>query len=403
MKIVLTPAQQDIVRDNHRYRVICCGRRFGKTTIAVLEMIGKAVSANDLNVLYVAPTFQQARDIAWTLLKKIASPVIIKANETQLELLVKTKDGGQSRIFLRGWESIETARGMKLDFLILDEISSYRYFAENWEEVLRACLTDSQAPVMFISTPKGFNHFYDLYQKELKDKDYKSFHFTSYDNPFLIKDELDKAKQEIPEDRFAQEYLADFRKTEGLVYKEFNRQFHIRENTDGRFKEIISGVDFGYTNPSGILKIGIDYDNYFWVLEEFYKTKQTTEGLGQILKDFEPNVVYPDPAEPDRIETLRQMGFNCREVSKDVDAGIDYVRELLLQGRIRISKNCPNLIREFETYCYEDGKEKPIKEFDHLLDALKYALYSHRPVNDDFGDLMGIRENRQERMSNELL
>jgi hypothetical protein len=64
---------------------------------------------------------------------------------------------------------------------------------------------------LFISSPKGFNHFYDLYNLEAKDKDYKSFHFTSYDNPFIPRDEIDKASKELTEDRFAQEYLADFR------------------------------------------------------------------------------------------------------------------------------------------------------------------------------------------------
>src|SRR3990167_7035651 len=113
-------------------------------------------------------------------------------------------------------------RGKKNDFIIPDEVASYRNFWTGWKEVLRPTLTDTQGEGLFLSTPKGYNHFYDLCNLELIDTDYKSFHYTTYDNPHIPVDEIEKAKKELTEDRFAQEYLADFRKTQGLVYKEFD-------------------------------------------------------------------------------------------------------------------------------------------------------------------------------------
>ena len=346
-------------------------------------MIAMAISKKGLLIAYIALTYQQARDIAWAMLKSIGNPSIKTINESRLEVIIKTQDGGTSTISLRGWESIETMRGMKVDFFILDEVSSYRNFWENWQEVLRPTLTDTKGSALFISTPKGYNHFYELAQLELTDKDYKSFHFTSYDNPYLPVEELDKAKSEMTEDRFAQEYMADFRKTEGLVYKEFNRDFHLVDKCEEIWKAIICGVDFGYTNPAAIIKIGLDRDNNYWIMEEFYKVKQTTEELIDRIKSYAPNMVYPDPAEPDRIEMIRKAGFNCREVSKDIKAGIDNVREMFKQNRIKIHKSCVNLIRELEVYSYPDegNKEIPIKENDHLVDALRYAIYSYQPMN----------------------
>jgi PBSX family phage terminase large subunit len=237
---------------------------------------------------------------------------------------------------------------------------------------------------MFISTPKGFNHFYDLFNT--KDEDYQSFHFTSYDNPFIPKEEIDKAGKEIPEDRFAQEYLADFRKTEGLVYKEFSRERHLSTDEPRSVSDIILGIDFGYTNPSCILPVKIDGDNHFWILEEFYKTHQTTEQIAEQARLYKATKVYADPAEPDRIAILTKAGLNCREVSKDIVAGVDRVRELFKQNRIHISPDCHNLIHELETYRYPEKKpdqneqEKPVKENDHALDALRYALYTFSPI-----------------------
>ena len=383
---------QDIVAsDTHRFRVLCCGRRWGKTTLAVEEIKGLALSKN-ARIAYIAPTFQQARDIAWQMLIKELKPITKKINESRLELEVVNLKGGTSTIALRGWEAIETLRGQFFDFIVIDEVASMRNFNVYWQEVVRPTLTDTKGQVMFISTPKGFNHFYDLFNT--KDEDYKSFHFTSYDNPFIPKEEIDKAGKEIPEDRFAQEYLADFRKTEGLVYKEFDRSRHItgEEETGRTYTDTILGIDFGYTNPSSIIPIKIDSDNHYWILEEFYKTHQTTEQIAEQAKLYKPTKVYADPAEPDRIEILRKSGLNCREVSKDIVAGVDRVRELFKQNRIHISPDCKNLIHELETYRYPDKKpdqneqEKPVKENDHALDALRYALYMIEPIQEEVSD-----------------
>jgi len=324
------------------------------------------------------------------MLIKELKPITKKVNESRLELEVVNLKGGTSSIQLRGWEAIETLRGQLFDFIVIDEVASMRNFNVYFQEVVRPTLTDRKGQVMFISTPKGFNHFYDLFNT--KDEDYKSFHFTSYDNPFIPKEEIDKAGKEIPEDRFAQEYLADFRKTEGLVYKEFDRTRHVSTTNPVSVSDTILGIDFGYTNPSSIIPIKIDSDNHYWILEEFYKTGQTTEQIAEQAKLYKPTKVYADPAEPDRIEILRKFGLNTRDVSKDIVAGVDRVRELFKQGRIHISPDCKNLIHELETYRYPDKKpdqneqEKPIKENDHALDALRYALYMTEPESQEAPD-----------------
>ncbi len=383
--MILHPAQRQIAQDRHRFRVVNCGRRTGKTTLAILEMVGKAVYKDDTRICYIAPTYQQARDIAWQELKKIALPAAVDVNESRLEIRLKTTDGGSSTISLRGWESIDTLRGQRFDFLVIDEIASMRNWDVNWEEVIRPTLTDKKGEVLFISTPKGFNHFYDLYNKQDEDSDYKSFHFTTYDNPYIPPEEIAKAQAEMTEDRFAQEYLADFRKTEGLVYKEFDRTRHVFDEAVWNTAERLVSIDWGYTNPSAVYLIERDGDSHYWITQEYYKTQKTTDDIVEYAASLRGNKYYPDPAEPDRIEMLKRKKLNVMEVSKDIEAGIDAVRELFKADRLHIHKSCVNLISELEIYSYPKKKpdnnepELPIKENDHALDSIRYALFMQQP------------------------
>jgi PBSX family phage terminase large subunit len=384
--MILHKTQKIVAVDTHRFRVVNCGRRWGKTTLAILEMVAKGVFKDNARICYIAPTYQQARDIAWSELKKICLPIHESINESRLEIVIQTKNGKTSTIMLRGWESIETLRGQKFDFIVIDEIASMRNFWLNWQEVIRPTLTDNKGHVLFISTPKGFNHFYDLYNFD--DEDYKAFHFTTYDNPHLPVEEIDKAKKELPEDRFAQEYMADFRKSEGLVYKEFNRDLHIFEeekNKEGC--EYIAGIDFGFTNPCAVIHILVDSDANYWVTEEWYKTQRTEEQIGEYVKTCGFNDVYPDPESPSAIEVLNSKGINVVEIVKGKDSiksGINTVRALFKANRLHIHKSCSNLISELETYSYPERKpnqnepENPVKENDHALDALRYVLDNHQ-------------------------
>ena len=386
--MILTPAQSIIAKDSHRFRVINAGRRFGKSTLVAWEMFAYAVNNKDARVPYYAPTRDDARDIMWGMLKKVCEPLILSVNEGRLEITIQNKHGGESQMLLYGWEAVQERGkgvGVKNNHIFLDEVSKYKNFWIGWQEILRPTLTDLRGGATFISTPNGFNHFYDLYGMEAKDEDYKSFHFTSYDNPYLPVEELEKAKKELPEDRFHQEYMADFRKQEGLVYKEFSRDKHLFD-TAPTLVERIAGIDFGFTNPTAVLDIGRDADNNYYVMSEWYKTGRTEEQIADYVKSCNFNKVYPDPESPSAIDLLNKKGIYVVEVIKNKDSiknGIDRIRTLFKTQKLHIHRSCVNLIAELETYSYpekrpnQNEQENPIKENDHALDALRYALSTH--------------------------
>lgn len=374
----LHQSQAIIALDRRRFRVLCCGRRWGKTTLAIDQIKGRAAIPNS-RIAYIAPTYQQARDIAWDQLKTDCREVAKTINESRLE--IKLVNG--SWIALRGWESIETLRGQKFDLIVLDEVAMMRDFWSKWQEIIRPTLTDNRGEGIFISTPKGFNHFYDLFNLQEKDSDFKSFHFTTFDNPYIPKDEIEKAKKELTEDRFAQEYLADFRKTEGLVYKEFDRSRHLFDKEPVVVTKVFGGVDFGFTNPAAVCTIKKDFDSKYFITDEWYKTGQTDAQIADYVSALKWNECYPDPESASGIEELKRRGVNVREVIKNKDSvrnGINTVRELFKSNRLYIHTSCKNLIWELETYSYPDRKadhneeENPIKENDHAVDAVRYAL-----------------------------
>lgn len=380
MELQLHKTQKPVAIDPHRFRVLCCGRRWGKTTLAIDQIKGRA-SIDNSRIAYIAPTYQQARDIAWEQLKRECSQASETINESRLE--IKLVNG--SLIILRGWESIETLRGQKFDLVVIDEVAMMRNFWLQWQEVIRPTLTDTKGEGIFISTPKGFNHFYDLYNMESKDTDFKSFHFTTADNPHIPKEEIEKAKKELPEDRFAQEYEADFRKTEGLVYKEFDRNRHTFDRMPDtlQFVKTFGGHDFGTTNPCASITVKKDRNAIYWVTDEFYKKGLTDAQQADYIAALRWDECYPDPESASGIIELKNRGVNVREVVKNRDSirnGINAVREMLNTNRLRIHKSCQNLIWEFETYSYPEKRpdsnenENPIKENDHALDALRYAI-----------------------------
>ena len=234
MKVVLHHGQLEVANDTHRFRVICAGRRWGKSILSQLVAIRWAIANMGGTVWIVSPTYRQSKQIHWNSLRHILAKTdwVVKKNEVELSITLKNG----SNIELKGAENPDALRGVKLRGLVVDEIASIRNWEWLWSEVLRATLTDYEAPVLFISTPKGYNHFFELYnlgqQNDNSDgtpNQYKSFRYTSYDNPYIPSGEIDNAKKELTEDTFAQEYLADFRKFTGLVYKEFQREVNMVE------------------------------------------------------------------------------------------------------------------------------------------------------------------------------
>ena len=178
LNVSLLPWQQKVWNDPVRFQVIAAGRRTGKSRLAAWKLIIEGLAATKGSVFYVAPTQGQARDIMWDMLLELGNPVIASSHVNNLQ--IKLVNG--ATIALKGADRPETMRGVSLKFLVMDEYADMK--PEVWEQILRPALADQKGSAMFIGTPMGRNHFYELYTYACvaEDETFAGYHFTSYDN-----------------------------------------------------------------------------------------------------------------------------------------------------------------------------------------------------------------------------
>lgn len=227
----LTRPQTAIFTDESRFRVVVAGRRFGKTFLSTAEMLNVAISKPKSNVWYIAPTYKAAKDIAWQMLvDTIPAGYVTKRNETELSLQLVNG----SRLSLKGAEKPDNLRGRSLDFAVLDEFADMR--PETWGEIIRPSLSDRQGSALFIGTPKGRNHFYDLWAYGTDGvSDWNSFQYTTLEGGNVPADEIEAAQRDLDDRTFKQEYLANFVNYSGVIYYNFDRSESVRQPPDYLF------------------------------------------------------------------------------------------------------------------------------------------------------------------------
>ena len=213
----LLPWQQEVYADKTRFKVVAAGRRCGKSRIAAITLLIEGLRCPQGSaVLYVSPTMGQSRQIIWDLLLDLGREVIQGSHVNNLDI---TLING-ARIYVRGADRPDTLRGVSLTYAVLDEVADIK--PEAWEQVIRASLSDKKGRALFISSPKGRNWFYDIFKlgEDGTDPDWKSWHFTTKDNPLIDPDEIESAKRTLSSFAFKQEYMASFSNAGSDVFRQ---------------------------------------------------------------------------------------------------------------------------------------------------------------------------------------
>ena len=296
LDIELLPWQQEVWADNTRFKIVAAGRRTGKSRLAAWLLIVNALQAERGHVFYVAPTQGQARDIMWQTLLDLGHPVISGSHINNLQ--IKLING--ATISLKGADRPETMRGVSLKFLVLDEYADMK--PDVFEQILRPALADQKGCAMFIGTPMGRNHFYDLYKyAEIGDDEtYKAWHFTSYDNPILDPNEIDTAKKSMSSYAFRQEFMASFEARGSEMFKEDWVKFGEESSGEGDYYIAVDLAGFEEVNKkrtkntkldeTAIAVVKVNPNGWFveniiygrWTLDE------TAAKIFQAVRDYEP-------------------------------------------------------------------------------------------------------------------
>lgn len=257
------PGQHAIAVCPVRHRVVSAGRRYGKTHLGValcLQAAGRGGRA-----WWVAPTYKIA-GVGWRMLAHAARQV------PGLDVL-----RGENRVLTPagGWVEVRSAdgtaglRGEGLDLLVVDEAAHIRGLQDIWEQELRPTLSDRRGRALFISTPAGYNYFYDLFRRADHDPDYAAFQRPSAGNPHLPPSEIAAARRELPELVYRQEYLAEFVQLAGAMFR--REYFSLLDAapplvTVARHWDLAGSVKTAADYSAGV-KIGLDADGYAYVLD----------------------------------------------------------------------------------------------------------------------------------------
>ena len=240
LDVQLHPAQLEIFNSTARFKVVSAGRRFGKSRLAAWILIIKALQSESKDVFYIGPTFQQAKDIMWNMLKELLHDTDLIETTHENTATMKLVNG--RRISLKGSDRPDTLRGVGLAYVVLDEYASMK--VEVWEQIIRPTLSDVKGGALFIGTPAGKNHFYDLYLEAEKDEDWEAFQYTSIDNPLIDPKEVEVAKRTMSTQAFRQEFEASFVSFTGGIFKNEWIKYDENEPEEGNFVIAVDPAGF---------------------------------------------------------------------------------------------------------------------------------------------------------------
>ena len=190
--------QKQILECDRRFIVVMCGRRFGKSELSQIMGIKEAITGGQ--VAYITPTYKLAK----AFFERLTAAIPFKNNISNLKIYCPNNGSIE---FYTG-ERLDNLRGRKFNLVIIDEAAFIPDLESGWQNSIRPTLTDYEGKAVFLSTPRGKNFFYSMFMKE-GENDWRSFKFTTYDNPYINHREIEDAKIQLPKVVFEQEYLAN--------------------------------------------------------------------------------------------------------------------------------------------------------------------------------------------------
>ena len=336
IKIPKLHENQQVVADNEaRWKILCAGRRFGKTRLGVQLCIETAMKGK--RAWWVAPTFSIAR-VGWRDIMMAGFDLAeAKGVEVKMgDMVVNFPNGGF--IAVKSADNPQRLRGEGLDFLVMDEAAFVK--EETWTEVLRPTLTERKGSALFISTPRGMNNwFYRLWQDAEDREDWAKFKFSTLDNPAIDPEELESAKREIGSLTFAQEYEAEFVNEGTQLFKqEWFRYYQpaVRgAKIDGILYEFDNMPKYATVDLATSTKQTADYtvftafahdtsENKLFIIDMLRKRMEAPDIIPAMKKFYKKNNldwigVEKAGFQLSIVQFARREGLNVRELRADKD------------------------------------------------------------------------------------
>ena len=393
----LTQPQQTISNSNARFKVAACGRRFGKSWLAMNEM-AKFARFPDQRILAVAPTYKQCKNIWWNDLKGMLLDLnwVKKINESELTITLVNS----STITLRSSENYDALRGGKYNFLVMDEFADMN--PDAWFQVLRPTLSDMKGHALFIGSPKGRNHFHKMWVDAENLPDWESFQYTTLQGGNVDEDEIESARRDLSEKDFEQEYMSQFVSYSGVIFYAFDDKLNRQKYNWDEFTDrtpIHCAIDFNVSPISCAVCVKNAKGLHIIDEIEIYgsNTMELVQEINRRYGTARQRYAYPD-ATGSRVNTnsmgtsdhiiLQNNGFKLvtAKINPNVNESISAVNSLLLNGagerNLQIDPKCVKIRECMLKYVYREGTRVPHKDNvnDHFGDCIRYICYRLFPI-----------------------
>jgi len=386
-----------VAMDEHRFVVGVAHRRMGKTVAALNQIIKAALENNQQapRYAYIAPTYSQAKRVAWDYLTHFVRPLDAVANIAELRV-----DFLGRRIQLYGSDNPDSLRGQYFDGVVLDEIGDQN--PKIWNEIIRPALADRKGWCLFIGTPKGNNHFKELFDRASKEPGWSALQFKASETKIIDVEELDAARKEMGDDKYNQEFECSFNAAvEGSYYGKLINDLEEK----GRMCAI-DRDDLCRTYVAWDL--GMGDSTAMWVVQETGQEKRImdyVENHGQGLDWYvnwlkennwhKAEQLLPHDVEvrelgtgKSRLEVLREAGLDVKVLPRlSVDDGIQSVRRLLPACWFNMPKVKQGLdcLRNYRRE-YDEKRnvfyDKPLHDWaSHGSDAFRYLALGMEQTN----------------------
>lgn len=386
--INLLPRQAEILYDDHRFKVMVCGRRFGKTEYCSIEHLFIALTGAPRRVQWmIAPTFTISK-IMWRKLKSIIRQYNLGEYVTDIkegELYIEFVNG--TTIWCKSADKPENLVGEGLAHVSLDEYGVMK--PDVWYESIRPALLDTGGSATFIGTPKGKNHFYDVYKAE--GENWTSFRYSSYENPLIDPEELEDIVKDMPEFLYRQEILAEFLDEGGEVFRTYKSQITNLQPISNEGDLIIYGIDLGKINDFTVI-VGYDsitrrpvsyerFNKIDWeyqiskIIEHVSKTPNhivfiDSSGVGEPLYDYLKKSSL----------TVRAVTISSgKNVNMKIDGGVKYTvpKHILIQ-RLAVALETQNIYLPDDKYVNDE-----FDQYEYNITQSGTVTYSAPPGKND--------------------
>lgn len=336
---ILHTAQQVIIDHPARFKVLRCGRRFGKSMIAQDEMLMAMLRGE--KVIYTAPTYGMIKEM-WRAFLRLVTRNLIPHYKNETDKYIRFPNGGQLSMW--SLEAADTIRGGNAHLIVNDECAFVPNLMDIWNEVLSPMLLDYKGRAYFPSTPKGRNDFWKL--AALGDDPlqplWQTFHYTTYDNPHIDPTEIDLLKSTLTQSAYEQEVMAAFMDDAGAVFRNIE-SLSLLAPRDPYAGDFAFGIDFARENDFTVICVIDRHTGQQVAIDRFNHIGWSVQ-RGRIKAMYErwkPRVIWAEANSIGsvNIEALQQEGLPVRSfqtTSQSKPPLIDALSLAMEQGKITL-------------------------------------------------------------------